>query len=316
MDLSIVIPIRDNNTDIVDYVVSVQNVAAQIVKTYEVVLTMSFFEEQFAEFLKANLPSNCRVVVVEDGSDCQQTLMAGYKQTSGDAVMQISKDYNPELIQKYYDYWKAGDEVVCGERKLSKFRAFMAKVGLGIYNFMLKIFGEVYSIGILKDIELLDREVVDIMVGNQAYAHRIRTMYAPVEYNARIVEIDEPVREKVAPVAITPGLKMGALSLVLVGLLFIAGLIVLPIIHAGPLAWVFLIIGFIFLGFIALTICVNAVARSKIGGLHKAYNDGNIFRLSENQIEILAKKQTEVKGKKEKGKDKKEKKTTKEKTKK
>ena len=280
MKLSVVVPIFNQEKDIVSFVEKLKKKIVQHTNVYDIILTTNQ-DFEYVEKLRSRLNDNF-LVAVKESDDYQQVVMAGVDKADGDATIIITPSYDINIIDDMIEDWKNGKQVVCLRRKHNKFGKFLTKLRLRIYNLFLFLFGDIFSIGIFKDAQLLDKEIVDKMKEEQDMAHRFRTMYAPLDYNCSVHEIEHTIEK----FETKKGSNHFDFWLGIVGAMttFIAVItcIVLAIELAVPI-WVwtlFIIFGLLF-EFIFVALLVNATARVKIGILHYVDENGKIYNLTQ-----------------------------------
>ena len=133
--------------------------------------------------------------------------------------------------------------------------------------------------GIIKDIQLVSGELIDLLKENQSFAHRIRTMYALYEYKTSYISMDleqTKTEEMLTPTRKWPFYIGASFSMLFV--LVLIGAITTFIVFQKSFIWYFLsVILFIPLEAISLIITMNSIARIKIGTLHQEDRFGRIY---------------------------------------
>lgn len=284
MKLSVVVPIFNQEKDIVSFVDSLKKKIVQHTNDYDIILTTNQ-NFDYVEKLRSRL-NDYYLVAVKETDDYQQVVMAGVDKVDGDATIIMSPTYDVNIIDKLIEDWQSGKQVVCLRRKHNKFGKFIAKLRLRIYNLFLFLFGDIFSIGILKDAQLLDKEIVDKMKEEQDMAHRFRTMYAPLDYNSSVHEIEHPIEKFETRGTPHFDFWLGAVG-AFITFMAVITCIALAIELAVPI-WVwtlFIIFGMLF-EFIFVALLVNATARVKIGILHNVDENGRIYNLSQEYYPV------------------------------
>ena len=280
MRLSVVVPVFNQEKDVVAFVESVENKLKTYTKNYDIIITTNQ-EFDYVESLHNKLPKNVHLVAVKLTDDYQQVVMAGVDRAEGDATIIMTPEYDVDLMDDMIHDWKNGRQIVCLRRKHSKFGHFITKIRLRIYNLFLFLFGDIFSIGILKDAQLLDKEIVDKMKAEQDMAHRFRTMYAPLDYNTSVHDIEHPIEKFETKGTPQIDFWLGAIGAFITFIAFIT-CIALGISLAAPIwVWTLFVVFFIIFEFLFVALLVNATARVKIGILHNVDGDGKIYNLAQ-----------------------------------
>ena len=283
MRLSVVIPVFSVEKDIVSFVEAVEKKVREHTKDYNIIVSTNQ-EFEYVEKWHERLPKSVDLVAVKLTDDYQQVVMAGVDKADGDATIIITNDYDISLIDTMIEDWKNGRKVVCLRRKHTKFGKIITKIRLKIYNLFLFLFGDIFSIGILKDCQLLDKEIVDKMKGEQDMAHRLRTMYAPLDYNTSVHDISHPIEKFETKGTPQFDFWVGAVGSVIILLAFIT-CIILGIALSAPIwLWTLFIIFWFIFEFLFLALLVNATAKVKIGILHNVDEFGKIYNLEVTAI--------------------------------
>ncbi len=96
--------------------------------------------------------------------DHQSALLAGIKNSHGDAVITMDSDlqHPPELLVQMIDLWEKGNQIVYTTKKEYKIPLFRYYLTLMYYYIISKISGLKLSFG-QSDFRLMDRKVVDIL---------------------------------------------------------------------------------------------------------------------------------------------------------
>lgn len=280
MKLSIVVPVFTQGDDICAFVDSVDERARKIAEEHEIIVTTNQCFE-FVEKLHARISKKAHIIAVRETDDYQQVVMAGVDRSEGDATIIMTPDYSPELMDDMVRNWRAGKDVVCLRRKHGKVGQFFTKLRLKIYNFFLFMFGDIFSIGILKDAQLLDKKIVDKMKAEQDLAHRLRTMYAPLDCDTAVYDIEHPIERFETKGTPKFDFWLGA-SGAIVTLLALVTAFALAGAMAAPIwFWTIAVIFGLMFEFVFIALLVNATARVKIGILHNVDERGRIYNAAQ-----------------------------------
>ena len=276
MKLSVVVPLFNHAENIYSFIDEVDARAQKIADEHEIIVSTNQ-EFELVEKLHERLKDKVHIIAVRESDDYQQVVMAGVDRAGGDATIIMTPDYDPELMDEMVKEWRAGKDVVCLRRKHGKFGQFITKLRLKIYNIFLFMFGDIFSIGILKDAQLLDKKIIDKMKTEQDLAHRIRTMYAPLDYNTAVFNIEHKIEN--FETKGTPKLDfwLGAVGAVVTLLAMITAFALAGALHAPIWFWTIVIIFGLIFEFVFIALLVNATARVKIGILHNVDEQGRIY---------------------------------------
>jgi glycosyltransferase involved in cell wall biosynthesis len=217
--------------------------------------------------------ANVKVVHFARNGGHQIAVSAGLDYASGDAVIIIDADLQdpPEVIPKMAQKWKEGYDVVYGKRKSRKgetrFKKWSAEK---YYKVMQRLAGDMFPRD-TGDFRLADRKVADVVRSMPEHARYLRGMFAwagfkqcPVEFERQerfAGETHYPLKKMLKLAAdgiisfsdkpLMLPLILGAFSLLVSGIAFLA-LIILAIIGIyGGLWWIAALIAF-FAGLILL----------------------------------------------------------------
>lgn len=276
MKLSIVVPLFNHAENIYSFIDEVEARAQSVADVCEIIITTNQ-EFEFVENIHERLKDKVHIVAVRESDDYQQVVMAGVDRADGDATIIMTPEYDPALIDDMVAEWRDGKEVVCLRRKHGKFLQFITKVRLKIYNFFLFMFGDIFSIGILKDAQLLDKKIVDKMKTEQDFAHRMRTMYAPLDYNTSVFNIEHPIERFETKGTPKFDFWLGAIGAVITILAMITAFALAGTLGAPIWFWTTIIIFGLIFEFVFIALLVNATARVKIGILHNVDEQGRIY---------------------------------------
>lgn len=181
---------------------------------YEIIFINDGSTDKTMEKLEkiANRDSKAKIVVFSRNFGHQSAIVAGLKETSGDAVVMIDSDMQdpPELINDMIKLWEEGNEVVYAKRKTrkgeSKFKIYTAKMFYNILN-------SLSDIDIPKDagdFRLVDKKVVDIVNSLPEHNKFLRGLFSWTGFKQVPIEYER--QERVAGKTKYPVKKMLKLS--------------------------------------------------------------------------------------------------------
>jgi glycosyltransferase involved in cell wall biosynthesis len=153
----------------------------------------------------------------------QRSILANYMHTRGDAVMQIDADLQdpPEMLEQFFDLWKAGHHVVYGIRRkrpegllINAFRKF------GYW--VIDRIGEYPIPRNAGDFRLVDRKVIEALKKYNAFNPYLRGLIAGMGFKQMGVPYDREAR-------IAGESKFGLWELVRLGLVGVFNHSVMPL---------------------------------------------------------------------------------------
>ena len=278
MRISVVVPVFNQEKDVIAFIESIEAKLKSYTERYDIIVTTNQ-DFDYVEKLHQRLPEYVDLVALKLTDDYQQVVMAGVDRAEGDATIIMTPEYEVDLIDTMIEDWKNGKQIVCLRRKHSKFGKFITRMRLRIYNLFLFLFGDIFSIGILKDAQLLDKEIVDKMRGEQDMAHRFRTMYAPLDYNTSVHDIDHPIEKFETKGTPQFDFWLGAIGALITLIAFITCIILSIALTAPIWVWTLFVIFWLIFEFLFIALLVNATARVKIGILHNVDANGKIYNV-------------------------------------
>ena len=130
MRLSVVVPVFNQEDDVVAFVQSIENKIKSYTSDYNIIVSTNQ-DFDYVEQLHQNL-GNINLVAVKVTDDYQQVVMAGVDRADGDATIIMTPDYDVDLIDTMLEDWANGKQIVCLRRKHGKFGRFITKLRLRI----------------------------------------------------------------------------------------------------------------------------------------------------------------------------------------
>ncbi|CAN7670084.1 glycosyltransferase family 2 protein [Variovorax sp. LjRoot84] len=125
----------------------------------------------------------------------QRSILANYMHTRGDAIMQIDADLQdpPELLENFYEHWRAGYHVVYGVRRKRQEGAFInafRKLGYRLID-LISDHSIPRDAG---DFRLIDRRVVQALLQLKTASPYLRGMIAGLGFNQIGVDYERQAR--------------------------------------------------------------------------------------------------------------------------
>ena len=185
--ISIVVPVYNEVDNIIPCYDAITKVLTSINAQYnfEIIFTDNHSTDNTFDKLKylANQDQNVRVIRFSRNFGFQRSILTGYLNASGDAVVQMDCDLQdpPELILDFIDKWEAGNQVVYGIRKYRHEGKFI--------NMLRKMFYRLID-GLSEDrlphdagdFRLVDRVIIDELRGIDDYQPYLRGSVASMGF--------------------------------------------------------------------------------------------------------------------------------------
>lgn len=179
---SIVVPCYNEEACIAETHARLTNVMQGMGESYEILYINDGSRDKTPQMLNdlAARDDAVRVIHFARNAGHQIAVSAGLDYASGQAVVIIDADLQdpPEVIPEMAARWKAGAQVVYGQRKTregeSRFKELTAK---WYYRLLQKLAGDVFPRD-TGDFRLADRAVVDVVKSMPEHARYLRGMFA------------------------------------------------------------------------------------------------------------------------------------------
>lgn len=197
---SIVVPCYNEEETINAFYSAVVPVMDGVKESYELIFVNDGSKDGTENILNALAEKDKRVKVIHFARNFgqQAAILAGFKEASGEAVVDIDVDLQdpveaiPEMIAK----WKEGFDVVHGKRLVRKGETFFKKKTSSLYT---KFFEKITGLKIPKncgDFKLFDRKVIDVIVSMPERDRFLRGITEWVGFKQTFVEFER--KERVA----------------------------------------------------------------------------------------------------------------------
>ena len=197
---SIVVPCYNEEETINAFYNAVVPVMDSVKESYELIFVNDGSKDGTENILNALAEKDKRVKVIHFARNFgqQAAILAGFKEASGEAVVDIDVDLQdpveaiPEMIEK----WKEGYDVVHGKRLVRKGETFFKKKTSSLYT---KFFEKITGLKIPKncgDFKLFDRKVIDVIVNMPERDRFLRGITEWVGFKQTFVEFER--KERVA----------------------------------------------------------------------------------------------------------------------
>ena len=172
-------------------------VFCKLAVNYEIIFINGASSDNSQQVLEQLVDSDYHVIALETSRSFgnQSSFLCGMENSTGDAVILLDGDLQdpPELIEKFYEKWKSGFEVVYGKREKRAGNPIM----LNCYKIFYRIFKTMSYISIPKDagdFSLMDRKVVNELIKLSETDFMIRGLRAWVGFKQTAVNYFRPER--------------------------------------------------------------------------------------------------------------------------
>jgi glycosyltransferase involved in cell wall biosynthesis len=199
VDLSIVLPIYNEEAAITTVLASIQGNLDPLRLRYEIVCVDDGSSDRTPSILADCVHRDARIRVFEFSRNFgkESAIAAGLSEARGQAVILMDADlqHPPELIREMVEKWRAGFEVVNAVKRSRGGESFAHKQMVRVFNFLMGSAADASFKG-ASDFKLLDRQVVDALLQLPERSRFFRGLVAWIGF--RTVEIEFDVKERVA----------------------------------------------------------------------------------------------------------------------
>ena len=196
--LSIVIPVYNEKENIQLAYDEIGRVMKNIDMEYEIIFVDDGSNDESILILKglAGRDQRVKYLCLSRNFGQQAALTAGLDHASGDAVITMDCDLQdpPSLIPEFITCWKQGNDIVYGRRKLRKDK-FLKRVTAKIYYKLLTRFSDQKIQGDVGEFRLMDRKVLDELIGMKEKSRYLRGMVYWLGFNYSVVDYERPARQ-------------------------------------------------------------------------------------------------------------------------
>ena len=165
---------------------------------YELVYVNDGSRDRTAEILNtlAQEDSHTRVIHFARNAGHQMAVTAGLDYACGDAIVIIDADLQdpPEVIPEMAAKWRAGAQVVYGQRNRRAGESAFKKVTAYVYYRLLRSMTSTDIPADTGDFRLVDRQVADVVRRMPEHARFLRGMFAWVGFRQEAVRYDRDKR--------------------------------------------------------------------------------------------------------------------------
>lgn len=195
---SIVVPVWNEQETIPLFYERVIPVMDSTNEPYEIIFVNDGSKDNTYNILKELATKDKKIKVLDFSRNFgqQAALLAGFKESKGEAVIDIDVDLQdkPEAILQMIEKWKEGYEVVHGRRTVREGETFFKKFTSTMYTkFIAKITGLNIPAKV-GDFKLFDRKVIDTICSLPEHNRFLRGITSWVGYKQAFVEFDRDKR--------------------------------------------------------------------------------------------------------------------------
>lgn len=195
---SIVVPCFNEEATVNAFYDAIVPIMDSTKEKYELIFVNDGSRDKTEEILTELASKDKRVKVINFARNFgqQAAILAGFRESTGDAVVDIDVDLQDpvEAIIPMIEKWKEGFDVVHGKRLVRKGESFLKKKTSSMYtNFFEKITG----LKIPKncgDFKLFDRKVIDVLTSMNERDRFLRGMTEWVGFKQTFVEFERKPR--------------------------------------------------------------------------------------------------------------------------
>jgi len=195
---SVVVPVFNEEKTVKTFYNTIIPVMEQTKEEFEIIYVNDGSRDNTETLLTelATLDKRVKVINFSRNFGQQAALLCGFKNASGQAVIDIDVDLQdpPEVILEMIEKWKEGFNVVHGKRKKRNGETAFKKLTAFIYARFLR---KITNMDIPKDtgdFKLFDRKVIDTIISLPEHSRFLRGLTTWVGFKQTFVEFDRKAR--------------------------------------------------------------------------------------------------------------------------
>jgi dolichol-phosphate mannosyltransferase len=197
-ELSIVVPVYNEERNLVEYLRRVIPIVERTVRDYEIIFAVDPSTDRTVELIEQAHVDNPSIKMLEFSRRFGQPMatLAGIDHALGDAVIIMDVDLQdpPELIEALVEKWREGYDVVVAQRSSRRGETVVKKVVAKVGYAVINRFSEVPIPRDTGDFRLLDRRAVDELKKFPEANGFLRGLVALVGFRQTSVVFDRPER--------------------------------------------------------------------------------------------------------------------------
>jgi len=201
--LSVVLPVYDEGENLEQLLARLLPVAQRTASgAFEILFVDDGSRDGSARLLDSFTARDARISVVHLSRNFghQAALQAGLDEAAGEAVVLMDADLQdpPELIEQLAERWRAGHDVVYAVRRQRK-EGMLKRAAYAVFYRTMRAIAEIDLPADAGDFCLLDRRVVDTLVGLRERNRFLRGLRSWVGFRQTGVEYERDARAAGAP---------------------------------------------------------------------------------------------------------------------
>lgn len=253
--LSVIVPIYNEEENIVALVDRLNMVLEPILPDYEIILIDDSSTDHSIFIIKQLARKDQRIKYLSFSRNFgqQAALTAGLDYATGQAVITMDADLQdpPELIPEMIQKWKSGADIVLMKRRHRNDGVFK-RTTARIYYALLNRFSEDKLPGNIGDFRLIDKKVADEIRNLKEKTRYLRGMIFWLGYNYQVIDYNRPNRKRGKS-------GFSLLKMVHLGMNGILNFSLLPLRIALVLGILVILAGLFFLVYFVVDISMNDV---------------------------------------------------------
>jgi len=251
--ISIVIPVYNEEDNILSLVGALKEVLDPLVPDYEIILVDDASTDHSLRIIKdlAGTDTKIKYLGFSRNFGQQAAITAGLDFATGDAVITIDADLQdpPELIPDMIRAWQSGNDIVL-MRRIHRNEGLFKRISASVYYYLLNRFSEYKFVGNVGEFRLINKKVADELRNLKEKTRYIRGMIFWMGYTHTYIDYDRPNRK-------SGKTGFSLLKMVRLGMDGILNFSLLPLRLGLVLGVLVIILGFLFLIYIICDIIVN-----------------------------------------------------------
>ncbi len=196
--ISLIVPMYNEKECVSPFYSTVKPIMEKLNQQYEIIFIDDGSKDQTLFNLKelAKKDSTVKILSFSKNFGQQAGLLAGLKHATGDLTINLDCDLqdDPSVIPQMIEKWQEGFKIVLGKRKSRKKDSFFKRLTAKLYYFLYRKLTKINLPKDVADFRLLDREVVDQIVGLKEYSRSLKTQSLFVGYKQTEVLFDRQAR--------------------------------------------------------------------------------------------------------------------------
>jgi len=198
MQLSVVVPVFNEEKNIPEFLRRMQPLLAPLTSDYEIIFAMDPSPDRTEEVILAHRAADDRIKLLKLSRRFGQPMatLAGMTYSRGDAVIVMDVDMQdpPELVTEMIAKWREGFDVVLPQRRQRTGEPWLKKLVSAVGYRVINRIAEVQIPPNTGDFRLMSRRVVDEVIRLKETHGFLRGMVAVVGFRQCIIPFDRPAR--------------------------------------------------------------------------------------------------------------------------